>query len=379
MTRLERYRKVLLEHPAPNETLHLLQFLRFIACIGVLLWHYQHFIVYRGSQYVPNELPFENIFGWFYRNGASGVQVFWCLSGIIFAHVFQRQIAERRISIPQFLWRRFSRLYPLQFVTLLIVALLCLFLRLTTDLTYFIYQFNDWKHFFLNVAFANYWGYQSGFSFNGPVWSVSIELIAYLVFVIVAFSLRFVSNKVRTNLVFLSSWMIVLWVVGNKISSHSDVIATCIALFMVGAITYTVWVTVPNWTTLTIIFYLIVDFTRSGLVHSSLEKLSLSFTSLTIALLISLVALSTSCERYRICTLSANRLGKLTYPMYMLHFPIQFAMVIFSESIYQIDFRNEISFLSFFVLVVVVSLLCHDKFERPVQIKLRSLFPVSHH
>ena len=363
--------------PAPTETIHLLEFLRFVTCIGVILWHYQHFIVYRGAEYIPNEIPFENIFGWFYRNGGSGVQVFWCLSGIIFSPVYQTKIAERRISIPQFVWRRFSRLYPLHILTLLVVTGLSLYLKWTTDLTSFIYQFNDLKHFFLNVMFANYWGYQSGFSFNGPVWSVSIELIAYLVFMVVAVSIRFVPRHFGTNLVFLCSWIVVLWLVCNRISRPSDDIAICIALFMVGAIIYTVWVSVPTWSTIVIVVYLVVDYTRAGLVHSSLEKLYLPFTSLTIALLMSLVALSTGFGKLKVLRLSVNRLGSLTYSMYMLHFPIQFVMVIFSESIYRVDFHNKLVFLTFFVIVISLSAICHDKFEQPVQRKLRSLFPIS--
>ena len=367
------------QRPTPNETIHLLEFLRFITCIGVILWHYQHFIVYRGASYIPIEIPFENYFGWFYRNGGSGVQVFWCLSGIIFSHVYQTRIAERNISIPQFVWRRFTRLYPLHLLTLLIVAVFSLYLKWTTDLTSFIYQFNDRKHFFLNVVFANYWGYQSGFSFNGPVWSVSIELIAYLVFMIVAVSIRFFPRHFRTNLVFLCSWIIVLQWVGNRISQPSDNITICIALFMVGAIIYTVWVSVPTWSTIVIVVYLVVDYMRSGLVHSSLEKLYLPFTSLTIALLTSLVALSTGFGTRKVLRLSANRLGSLTYAMYMLHFPIQFAMVIFNESIFRIDFHDKIVFLTFFVFVITLSVICHDKFEQPLQRKLRSLFPISHH
>ena len=183
------------QRPAPNDTIYLLEILRFIACIGVILYHYQHFITYRGSQYIPSEIPFEKCFGWFYRNGGSGVQVFWCLSGIIFAHVYQTRVANREISIPQFFWRRFSRLYPLHFLTLLIVAGLVFVLRGVTDLTHFIYEFNDMKHFLLNVVFTNYWGFQSGTSFNGPVWSVSIELIAYLVFMIIAISIQITSKK----------------------------------------------------------------------------------------------------------------------------------------------------------------------------------------
>lgn len=365
------------QRPAANDTIYLLEILRFIACIGVILYHYQHFITYRGSQYLPSEIPFEKYFGWFYRNGGSGVQVFWCLSGIIFAHVYQTRVANREISIPQFFWRRFSRLYPLHFLTLLTVAGLGFILRGATDLTHFIYEFNDMKHFLLNVVFANYWGFQSGTSFNGPVWSVSIELIAYLVFVIIATSIRLLPQKLHSPIVFLIAWSIGYWWAQRQITGPISFVPTCIALFMVGAIVYTVWVLIPDVAVLLLIMYLITDYMRDGVVHTSLLKMQLPFTSLMVALLISLLALSNSFGKFELFKSFATRLGSLTYAMYMIHFPVQFVMIIFAESIHRFEFHNQFVFLAFFGLVVGISFKCHDRFEQPVQRKLRSVFPIS--
>ena len=41
---------------------------------------------------------------------------------------------------------------------------------------------NDLKHFLLNLAFASYWGFQDGQSFNGPSWSISAEILVYVLF-----------------------------------------------------------------------------------------------------------------------------------------------------------------------------------------------------
>lgn len=142
---------------------------------------------------------------------------------------------------------------------------------------------------------------------------------------------------------------------------------------MVGAIVYTVWILIPDVTALALVVYLIVDYMRDDVVHTSLLKLQLPFTSLMVALLISLLALSNSFGKFELSKSFATRLGSLTYAMYMIHFPIQLVMVIFSESIYRFDFHNRFVFLTFFALVVGVSLICHHKFEKPVQRKLLSL------
>jgi len=143
---------------------------------------------------------------------------------------------------------------------------------------------------------------------------------------------------------------------------------------MVGAIVYTVWILIPDAGALVLIVYLITDYMRDGVVHTSLLKLQLPFTSLMVALLIALLALSNSFGKFELSKSFATRLGSLTYAMYMIHFPTQFVTVIFSESIYRFDFHNQFVFLAFFALVVGVSLICHDRFEKPVQKTLRSVF-----
>ena len=40
----------------------------------------------------------------------------------------------------------------------------------------------------LNLFFASEWGQQYGYSFNAPVWSVSIEILLYVIFFISTFA-----------------------------------------------------------------------------------------------------------------------------------------------------------------------------------------------
>ena len=146
---------------------------------------------------------------------------------------------------------------------------------------------------------------------------------------------------------------------------------------MVGAIIYTGWILIPDIAALVLFAYLIADYMRAGVIHTALLKLQLPFTSLMVALLIALLALSNSYGKIERFKTLAARLGSLTYAMYMIHFPIQFLMVIFSESIHLFDFHNQFVFLTFFGLVIGISFICHDRFELPVQRRLRSVFPNS--
>ena len=116
----------------------LLDLLRFMACIMVIFWHYQHFFYIRPgvrvSGFQPAEQPFFNLFTLFYKSGYFGVQIFWVLSGFVFFALFARKIGEKKLPSLQFVMDRFSRLYPLHLLSLIAVALLTLLL--TSLLTY---------------------------------------------------------------------------------------------------------------------------------------------------------------------------------------------------------------------------------------------------
>ena len=76
----------------------------------------------------------------------------------------------------KFFVNRFTRLYPLHFITLIIVAVLQFFSFKSLN-QFMIFDYNDIYHFFLNIFFISSWGFEKGMSFNQPIWSVSYEII----------------------------------------------------------------------------------------------------------------------------------------------------------------------------------------------------------
>lgn len=89
----------------------------------------------------------------------------------------------------RFVVSRFSRLYPLHLATLLFLVLLVPIIHALLGAD-FVYQYNDWYHFFLNLVFAQYWGFEHGYSWNGPSWSISVEVALYILFFVVCRSFR---------------------------------------------------------------------------------------------------------------------------------------------------------------------------------------------
>src|ERR1051325_10002185 len=95
----------------PNKLLGL-ELLRFLAALAVLFWHYNHFYDMVGAPpFIAVAQPLHSWLRPFYDFGLFGVQLFWCISGFIFAWKYARPIGAGLVSGRQFFWLRFSRLY----------------------------------------------------------------------------------------------------------------------------------------------------------------------------------------------------------------------------------------------------------------------------
>lgn len=184
-----------------NSKLLGLEVLRFISAIAVLFWHYQHFsfVADKAVDFVTEQQPLYHAFALFYRYGFYGVQIFWSISGFIFFWKYRSAIGEGRIGARRFFVLRFSRLYPLHAATMLLVGALQM-VYLAQRGYYFVYQHNDLKHLVLNLFMASHWGLQDGYSFNAPIWSISVEVVVYLLFFLM---LRFAGRSAWMNLLVL--------------------------------------------------------------------------------------------------------------------------------------------------------------------------------
>lgn len=160
--------------------LSLVDGVRGIAALAVLLYHYVHFFMAGADRRrVPGYLelyPAHDALWPAYQYGFYAVQVFWLISGFVFAHVYYGHPGGTR----SFFANRFARLYPLHLLTLLVVAALQLVALHRLGYTP-IYRNFDWQDFGLQLVMGGDW-VRRGMSFNGPFWSVSVEIVIYTVF-----------------------------------------------------------------------------------------------------------------------------------------------------------------------------------------------------
>ena len=157
--------------------------LRGLAALAVVCWHWQYFfyVGFQPAGFRQERQPFFALLHPLYTDGWRAVSVFFCLSGFIFFWLYADGIARRAVSWRQFAVRRWSRLYPLHLTTLLFVAAAQAGFR-RVDGHDFAFPHNDGWHFALQLLLASNWGRGEDFSFNAPVWSVSVEIFLYGVF-----------------------------------------------------------------------------------------------------------------------------------------------------------------------------------------------------
>ncbi len=156
------------------------------AALVVVFCHWQFFLSMGTSEstYDVKRMPFYEVLRPLYHNAWMGVDFFFTLSGFVFCLIYAGRISDRQITWQKFTIVRLARLYPLHIATLLLVLIAQLaYSGLRSD--FFIFRFNDLKHFLYNLFMVSSWGLEEGYSFNGSFWSVSVEVFLYIIFFLI--------------------------------------------------------------------------------------------------------------------------------------------------------------------------------------------------
>jgi len=343
------------------------ELLRLVCALAVLIFHYPHLAfgaLRPAASFVAAQQPFYFALRPFYQFGFYGVEVFWCISGFIFFWKYGQAISRRTVGGYKFFVLRFSRLYPLHLVTLLFVAAMQLIYRHQFH-SYFVYRDNDLPHFFLQLFMASNWLIPSQVeSFNGPIWSISVEVLVYALFFL---TLRYLS----------ASWVMCALmaalgalVAGLKLSTLSFFF--CVIYFYVGCLT-------------AIVYARAKDSARTRAWVSSGAALAVvgvlvaaRFTNIhaSYVLLVGAPALILLCTIHLQGSRRTSSLlvaaGSMTYSSYLLHIPIQITIVTILSLLGVIPpIYSPIFFLAFILGTLTLSYWCYGLFEMPAQNWLR--------
>ena len=352
-------------NPLPEKKLLGLEVLRFISAMAILVTHYQQF-AYVGLtlEYQAGQQPFYSLFKWFYLYGELGVQFFWCISGFIFFWKYQDTIHQRIISGKKFFVLRLSRLYPLHFATLVIIAVLQ-FIYFRDHGSYFVVHNNDLKHFFLQLFLASNWGGQ-GFSFNAPIWSISVEVLVYLFFFLV---LRYIGK---------ATWITILvLLIGGLIKYHNlteSFIVDCIIYFYLGGLSAQIFKATDhtkyqNWILALSLVVIISSFVFLN--EDTLKQIKHFFLIIFAPALIYIGAIEFKVSKKAGDWIEA--LGNMTYSSYLIHLPLQLFIVLILGAIgVAIPFYSPYFFIFYIALVLCLSRVTYLRYEKPMQNFIRS-------
>ena len=317
---------------------HYVDLLRGFAALAVLFFHYRWFYLGSGE----TRLPWNSLLWPLYGYGGLAVQVFWVLSGFVFAVAYGNGNTTK-----EFFVHRVARLYPLHLATLLTVAALQA-ISLHLNGHWQVYGHNDWKHFALQLIFATNWFTKTP-SFNAPIWSVSVEVLIYFVF-----------------LAYLKTAGLRLWPAialsgtGLALASLTDIpVAQCLYLFFAGVAMSFVRVSL-KWA--------FVAFVAAILAVAVTRSLNLAMYVGAPALLLLFASLD---HHLKPLPKRWHWIGAITYAVYLIHMPLLIGIRTFTNAYIPL-LPSPLFLAGWLASVILLAIPTFYLFEKPAMGWIRS-------
>lgn len=343
-----------------KDSFYSIDLLRGLAAISILIFHFKNFgggggILSRGPEKLDRIAALHPLH-LIRESGSLAVMLFWVISGFVFMNVY-----GGRKPAPRPFWvNRMARLYPLHLLTLVIIAIIQ-----TASLSllghWLIYPLNDVKHFLLQLIFASAWVSSESLSFNGPVWSVSVEVLIYALFYLYV---RFA----RVNVVSAGAGLLFFLVVMKLVPGWQ--VPVCGAFFFGGMLAYAGFRLWPEKKRVQLLACAVASFAFFA-VFGSVVGGRLPLTLLLLPIFCSLLVAIAASEQLGLAKAYSRLhvIGDITYSTYMWHVPLQL-LFLFGAGLgwWSVDnaFTNTF-FVSYLVVVCSVAWLSFHFIERPTQ------------
>lgn len=319
--------------------------LRGLAALLVVFYHIEF-----QSAHWPNHLTNNN----FTRHGYLAVDLFFILSGLVISSNYSARITCF-LEVKEFLFLRFFRLYPLHIAILVaLVFLECgklvenYFALSTPSLQPPYTGDRSLGALATSILLINGWHVSDVAAWNGPSWSISCELAAYLLFV--ALALTGLINK-RSFFIFglvaaAMSYPMLAFAYGTLDLTANWGIVRCLAGFFLGMLLYEFGR--PSRSLLPPLPPTMFDTAEIIAALAVIAAIALSsgpFIILVVPAFVALIALLKS-DRGPVAFLLNTRplqfLGRVSYSIYMVHVLILLGMVIVLDRLVPSIFHRRI-------------------------------------
>ena len=343
--------------------IYLLDIARGIAAISVAIFHYKLFYAFNinTEKYVLEKQPFFEILKLIYQYGWIAVQFFFLLSGFIFFKLYLIKINKKEINFYNFIILRVSRLYPLHFITLIFVLLMYLLLN-----SYNFYNpINaDLKHFVYNLFLIQEWGISLFPSFNEPSWSISVELLMYLIFFYIASKRHVILYSILT--VVISSILFFKF----KFLGYGGY------CFFVGGLSYVLLEKLKfSHKSLITLLGIVILLSLFILIKFNISTIFIKIISLTIFFPVIINFLYLFNKKNPQLGKNISILGDISYSIYLIHFPI-ILITLFLLNILElrIDFNSPTIFIIYLITTFFISICSFKFFEIPLKELIRKKY-----
>ena len=359
-----------------NGRFYWLDVLRGLAALVIVFWHWNHFVfnneihTLSAQIYDVTLFPLYNVFRAFYGQGWRAVQLFFTLSGFIFFWLYGNEISKKSITFVDYMKRRVSRIYPLHILTLLLVIVLQIIYHSIHGYN-FIYHNYSLNAFLGNLTLTYQWFVSSSpenIVFNGPSWSISVEMGLYVLFFLSCFY-KLHKWYFPVIIVFISYFLR-----GTQI----EFLAQGIMSFYMGGIAFYMYEYFTKTSTkiqFVFIFSAALLLIANIIIFRYIMHAQLPFYFFELIgfpLAVTIIAL--------LETKLGSGLGKklsfigdISFSCYLIHFPLQLCFLLVSEKLKLPNsiYYSPLVLCSFFAILILLSIISFNFFEKPVQNLLR--------
>lgn len=328
------------------------------ACIIAFIWHYQNF--------EPEISPLYSLFKPFYDHGYMCVEVFFMLSGFGMILGYEKRILDGAVTGVDYWFRRVKKLFPIMIFATVIIAVIHI-----VQAVFFSDVFEaplnvDAYHFLLNILGLQYGVLGLEFSFNAPIWFVSVLLTDYLLLWLIIYFLKNKREAVPLFYMIMAVAGCILFLADGTGPFFNGQMGRGISSFFVGCVLAKVHQNKDKLNT-TLMGYIALGFLiLNGILSAKLGYEILgNFTLYAVLGLAPCVLLATLYIGWLnkfLGLLPFAKLGSLSVGIFFLHYPIQliWSTVALTTDL-GIDF-SRIRFWGAYVLSVMIVAILYDLF-----------------
>jgi peptidoglycan/LPS O-acetylase OafA/YrhL len=260
------------------------------------------------------------------RHAGMFVDLFFVLSGFVISHSYLEKLTHPG-AVPDFLIRRFGRVWPLHIFTLGILVLLevtKLLLIKDAHLSAGEGAFTNETSLYAllsNIVLLHSLDLHHTYTWNGPSWSICVEFWAYVIFAGVVRYARRHLVTIALAIALLSGAFLYLNDVGTG-AWYKWGLFRCLLCFFTGVLMYRIYSSTPGFLAGAAWEWVGLGATIALTMVSDLNESIIALKVLVFGLLVLIFAHESGPFSALLRSAPLQRLGTYSYSIYLIHFPI---------------------------------------------------------